>query len=420
MVEHEALTAETQDAIAHIGSANLVVGLLQCHGGPALDACLPAVEAQVALLPGVTRTVLAYPSAGALEHAPDGLPRGTDRVALLPHPLLAPAHLRPGATCTDEAQHALFALSRALRASTCVVLAAGEGGIEAELVERLAGPLLAHGLDLVTPCHARPRLGGLINNALLYPLVRALCGKRVRCLVGSDYAVSSRLAERRLTLEAGPSAVAAAGTIGSLVCEAIAGGLRVGQSRVGPWRPPASDGADLSAVLARVVAPLFLAMERHAAFWQKVRASQPVETFGEAAAVSDEGPAVDVAGMIHSCQLGCRNLQDVWGAFLPPASLLELRKLGRAAPEAFVMPDELWVRIVFDFALGHRQRAINRDHLLRSLTPLYLGWAASFVREVQDAGPEAVERRVETLCAVYEREKPYLLSRWRWPDRFNP
>jgi hypothetical protein len=420
MIERDVLSVAVQTTVARIGSADLVVGLLECRGGPEFDGFLPAVRAQVASLPGVARTVVACAAAGTEMSAPDEPPPADGAVVVVQQPLLAPGQQRSGVSLAGEAEYALFSLGRMLRASACVVLAPGKDGFQAESVTRLAGPLLAQGLDLVTACYARSRLGGLINTALVYPLVRSLYGKRVRCLIGSDFALSSRLAERRLMSEPSPATAGAAGTLGSLVCDAITAGLQVGQAHVGPWRPPAPDGTDLSSVLVRVVEPLFLDMERHAAFWQKMRASQPVPTFGEPETAADEAPPVDVADMIRSCQLGCRNLQEVWGVILPPATLLELRKLGRAAPDAFAMPDELWVRIVFDFALGHRMRIINRDHLLRSLTPLYLGWVASFVRDVGHIGTEAVEQRVERLCATYEHEKPYLLSRWRWPDRFNP
>jgi glucosylglycerate synthase len=30
------------------------------------------------------------------------------------------------------------------------------------------------------------------------------------------------------------------------------------------------------------------------------------------------------------------------------------------------------------------------------------------------------EDQIEELCMAYESEKPYLISRWRWPDRFTP
>ncbi len=84
------------------------------------------------------------------------------------------------------------------------------------------------------------------------------------------------------------------------------------------------------------------------------------------------------------------------------------------------MPDELWVRILYDFALAHRLRSISRSHLLGALTPLYLGWVASYVQEAANLSPFAAEQRLEQLARAYEENKPYLLRRWRWPDRFNP
>ena len=57
-------------------------------------------------------------------------------------------------------------------------------------------------------------------------------------------------------------------------------------------------------------------------------------------------------------------------------------------------------------------RTVAREHLLRALTPLYLGWVASFVLEVQPAGAPEVEERLERLCLTYEAHKPYLIARW--------
>ena len=84
------------------------------------------------------------------------------------------------------------------------------------------------------------------------------------------------------------------------------------------------------------------------------------------------------------------------------------------------MPDAVWARIVYDFVLAHRSRVMDRDHLLRALTPLYLGWLASYVLQVRDASAAEAEQRIDALCIAYETQKAYLISRWRWPDRFNP
>lgn len=419
MVEYAGLPTGTREEIERIGSADLVIGLVGFYQTPELDILVPAIRDQVAALRGVSRAVLAYPADAVVARVDDVSADGR-HLALLPHPLLAGADGRPGADGPHDPQNAFFQLGQSLGAPASVALSPGRDGILADSVARLVRPVLEAGLDLVTPCHARPRLEGLINNGLIYPLVRALYGKRVRCLAGSDFALSARLRDHLMA--GGHTSAAAAGghTLGSLVSEAAAGGFGIGQSHVGPWRPPALGGSDLSTVLALVLGPLLLAMERHAAFWQKVRGSQPVPTFGESAAVADEGAAVNVADMIRSCQLGCRNLQEVWGAVLPPATLLELGRLGRATPEQFTLPDDLWARIVYDFALGYRLRVMSRDHLLRSLTPLYLGWAASFILGAQRTGLAEIDQRIERLCLAYEGQKAYVIPRWRWPDRFNP
>jgi len=84
------------------------------------------------------------------------------------------------------------------------------------------------------------------------------------------------------------------------------------------------------------------------------------------------------------------------------------------------MPDALWARMVYDFALAHRLRTIGRSHLMGALTPLYLGWVASYVQEIALLPAAEVAERQERLARAFEENKPYLVSRWRWPDRFNP
>jgi hypothetical protein len=105
-----------------------------------------------------------------------------------------------------------------------------------------------------------------------------------------------------------------------------------------------------------------------------------------------DGAPADTTPMLETFQLGFRNLQEVWSLVLPPVTLLELKRLARPSTERFHMPDELWVRIVYDFALAYRLRTISRSHLLGALTPLYLGWVASYALEVGNASPAEAEQ----------------------------
>jgi hypothetical protein len=169
-----------------------------------------------------------------------------------------------------------------------------------------------------------------------------------------------------------------------------------------------------------VLGLVFGEMERQAQRWMRVRGSKAVDTFGEELMAEDPAPPPATGPLFSAFALGWQDLRRLWGEVLPPRSLLALQRLLRDPPEAFRVPDPLWARVVYDFAVGWRVKAMDRAQLLRSMAPLYLGWLAGFVSEVGPLSQVEAEARVERLCAAFEEEKPYLISRWRWPDRFSP
>lgn len=122
--------------------------------------------------------------------------------------------------------------------------------------------------------------------------------------------------------------------------------------------------------------------------------------------------------MLEGFRLAYNNLREIWGLVLPPNTLLGLKRLSSIDGAAFRMPETLWARIVFDFLIAYRMRTLNRGHLLGALIPLYLAWVAGHINTI--AAGEDPERHIELHAAAFEAEKPYLVARWRWPDRFNP
>ena len=320
-----------------------------------------------------------------------------------------------------------FALRRLLQfaaegqARACLVLDASLTSVTPDWIGRLVKPIIEHQFDLVVPFPARHKLDGAITSGIVYPLTRALYGKRLRQPLGSVYALSGRmlghlLAKQVWSIEAGQLA-----TDTRAASEAVCNGFSVAQAFVGPAEHAVDGSAlDLSNILAQVLTSTFDEMNRNAAFWQRVRGSEPVRWFGNPMGVPDNVASIDTGRMWESFRLGCRTLQEVWATVLSPAALLAFKYLAREEVSKAVMPDDLWARTIYDFALGYRLHVMNRSHLLRALTPLYLGWLAGFVDKMSSAHPHDVERRVQELSAVYENQKPYLISRWRWPDRFTP
>jgi hypothetical protein len=313
----------------------------------------------------------------------------------------------------------VFAAAEEFGARGCCIMASHLDSPSPLWAWQLAQPLFQNEVDLVLPHYARRKFEGLLNGSIIAPLLRALYGKRINNPMGPDLAVSRRLFQKMLTKSGGNNLAAKLHPLASLTPAALCSNLQVAEVHFGTRVYPPTDWTNMSSVLADVLTPVFLDMERNAPCWQKTRVSAPVPLTGEPSMVEHDAGTVDATHMIESFQLGIRELQEIWGLVLPPSTLFELRKLSRLALEQFRMADELWVKIVYDFALAHRLRTLSRDHLLRSLTPLYLGWVASYAHDLNSTGISP-ERRLERLALAYESGKSYLVSRWRWPDRFNP
>jgi hypothetical protein len=407
-----------------IVAADLVVGILAQNGQ--VDA-IPMIREALQTLPGVPRTVVIQNNGAPRPTSNEAQAADHNSAAEEQPPFVVSWRLSASDPLTvpvqnmSEAYDSIFAAAEKLGARACCVVASNLESLTSRWISQLTQPLLEMDFDLVTPCYAHHKFEGLINSSIICPLSRALYGKRIQNPMGPDLGLSGRLLEKVV----GTSSLAKAASnrmhpLVSIAPSAIDGSFRICQSHLGTRLYPATDWTNLSNLLAQILGPVFLGMERNTVAWQKTRGTQPVAVFGEPAPLSAEMGAVDVHRMLESFQLGTRNLQDIWSLVLPPGTLLGLRKLAVLSPGQFRMPDELWVQIVYDFALGHRQRTISREHLLRAMTPLYLGWVASYALELETAGGSAVEQRLERLALAYEAAKPYLVSRWRWPDRFNP
>jgi hypothetical protein len=421
----DALSQPELDRIERAGGADLVIGILDSDPGGEAGAPAAMVREALAEFAADTgrtqRAVLLChngdtgPVAAAHDTGSDGQP-----VSVFSYSLPAPGTAEEAEPGNGHAYRSVFAVSGKLGVRACSVIASQMRAVTPQWIYRLVQPVLELEFDLVAPRYTRHKMEGLLNRSILSPLHRALYGEQLQNPMGPDFGLSGKLLQTTLARASGAPRETESSPLAHIAPTAAYGGFRVCESHLGARTQPPTDWMNLSSLLARVLGPVFFEMERQAAFWQRIRGSNALPGFGLPEAASEDGGPVDVHRMLESFQLGAQNLQDVWGLILPPMTLLELRKMSRAPAGEFRMPDDLWVRIVYDFALAHRVRTISRDHLLRSITPLYLGWMASYALEMERAGPAEVDARIERLARAYEAGKPYLVSRWRWPDRFNP
>lgn len=338
---------------------------------------------------------------------------------MFPVTLPLPKLSGPGVPSMFARYQSVFAAAERLQARGCCIVASHLDVVTPQQAWQMAQPLFESDADLVLPHYARRKFEGLLNVAIIAPMVRALYGKRVNNPMGPDLGVSRRLLQKILALN-GNAGMERPHFLASLTPAALCQNLQIIEVHFGTRVYPPTDWTNMSSVLADVLSPVFLDIERNAPCWQRTRISGPVPVIGRPEPLSQDTGAMDTSRMVESFQLGNRELGEIWGMVLPPSILVELRKLSRLPPDQFRMPDELWVKIVYDFVLAHRLRTISRDHLLKSMTPLYAGWVASYAQDLIRSGQTSPERRVERLSLAFEAGKSYLVSRWRWPDRFNP
>jgi glucosylglycerate synthase len=396
-----------------LAPVDLALGVLTYNNAETLDGVRETAAAGAGRFPDA-RAALIVVDAGSSDGTRERAAAATLPNILVEHEVPAgervavPFHGVPG---RGAGLRAAFTLAHRLRARALVLLEADAVSATPAWIERLARPLLEDKADFLTAAYARHRYEGTISRLVLAPLVRALFGRRLQHPFGGQQALSARLVEHLLIhpkwswTGADVSDLWITGT-------AIADGFNVWEAWLGPHQiRSGTRTTDLPTMIAQTLGAAFTLMQRHEDLWLEVRGSEPLPAAGEAIAPGVEPMAVDVDRMREAFRQGARDLTAIWELILAPDTLAEVLVLEDGGGLRF--PDDLWARVVYDFALGHHYSVVHRDHLLRSLTPLYLGRTAAFVLATRGAGVAATQAYLEAVAVAFERQKAYLVEHWR-------
>jgi len=416
-----------QPALQGSGDADIVIGILSYNDAETIGPVIGAAQHGLSRFFPDVRAVIVNADGGSRDGTAEAAraaatdPGSFLQISYPVYPVHRIADNYPGVPGKGNALRAVFEVAEKIGARACAVVQSDVRSMTPEWTEALLRPVFDSEADYVSPLHQRHKYEATVLSGIVYPLVRALYGKRVREPIGADFAFSPRLMRHYLREPLSETEAGSAVSDVWIATQAMTNGFNLAEARLGPRiQAPRDPAPELSGILAVVLGALFTEVSRTAAVWQRTRGSASVKVFGPDLPPPIEPPPVDAAPMIEAFRLGYRNLEEIWKAVLPPATLVELKRMAARGADSFRMPDAVWARIVYDFVLAHRSRVMDRDHLLRALTPLYLGWLASYVLQVRDVSAVEAEQRIDALCIAYETQKAYLISRWRWPDRFNP
>jgi glycosyltransferase involved in cell wall biosynthesis len=415
-----AFRAEVHEQLEHIGQADIIVGIPSFNNANTIGHVVLAIQAGLAKYFPDQKAVIVNSDGGSSDGTMDVV-RNTsidDFDAILLHHRMEPvskiAFPYSGIPGKGSAFRTIFEIAEALNAKACAVVDSDLRSIAPEWIELLVKPVLEGGYDYVSPLYHRHKFDGTITNSIVYPLTRALYGKRVRQPIGGDFGFSGDLAKFYLTKDVWQTDVARFGIDIWMTTTAIANDFRVTQSFLGAKIHDAKDpGTDLSNMLYQVVSATFALMETYAGKWKPIHGSEPVPAFGFEYSVGLEQVNVNIPRMLNVFREGLRNLGEIWLDILGVGDFREVERLGALGDGDFNFPIALWTRVVYDYALAFHRNSFPVEHLIKSMTPLYVGKTASFIIEAKDMGQHDAEAEIEKLCIEFENSKDYLVSNWK-------
>ncbi|MGC2049764.1 MAG: cell wall biosynthesis glycosyltransferase [Gallionella sp.] len=411
---------EVHEQLELIGQADIIVGIPSFNNARTIGHVVRAIQAGLAKYFPDHKAVVVNSDGGSSDGTMDVVHNTSidDFNAILLHHRVEPISKivfpYSGIPGKGSAFRTIFEIAEALGAKACAVVDSDLRSITPEWIELLVKPVLSGNYDYVSPLYHRHKFDGTITNSIVYPLTRALYGKRVRQPIGGDFGFSGNLAQFYLTKDVWESDVARFGIDIWMTTTAIANGFKVTQSFLGAKIHDAKDpGTDLSNMLYQVVSATFALMETYAGVWTPVHGSEPVPSFGFEYTVGLEQVNVNIARMLNTFREGLRNLGEIWLNILGAGDYSEVERLGTLADSEFHFPIGLWTRVVYDYALAFHKKKLPVEHLIKSMTPLYVGKTASFILQAKDMLQQEAEAEIEKLCMEFENNKDYLVNNWK-------
>ena len=413
-----ALPPEVEARLAELGGAELVVGLFSYEHARTIAGVLDGIEKGVrAHFPGVP-TIVVHSDGGSTDGTVEAVEDsvGDLPVVRLTHYVPGVQRATPpvaGVPGADAAFRAFCRVAATVGARASLLVGADLRALPDEWIEGLLRPVWEGELDFAAPLFARHALDGTMTTCLLYPLARALYGRAVRHMAPSEVAISADLLGH---LAETATRTRAARTLPLFLTTSAAAhrGARLGELWVGPRAAePHGARSDLGAVMSESVGAEFALAELYEEQWREGAACPEPRRCGQPVAPLTPSPVPNLEEMVTVFRQGVRDLVPIWEHALSPATMADLYPLADLAPDEFTFSPALWARVVYDSLLAYRFRVLHRDHLLRSLVPLYLGRVAGLAREVAGRPAAVQERLVERQVEAFQAAKADFADRWR-------
>jgi glycosyltransferase involved in cell wall biosynthesis len=417
-----AIDEKTQEQLKEIGSADIVIGIPSYNNADTIGRVIKAAELGLAKYFASYKGVILVSEGGSVEETQSAIDALKDKHyfenSFIAKPefetrILGTKYI--GASGKGTAIKAILEAARILNAKAGCMLDSDLRSISPEWIELLIAPVVMKGFGLVTPYYSRHKYDGTITNMIAYPLTWSIYGRRVRQPIGGDFGFSLELIESLLSKDVWETDIARFGIDIWMTTVAICENLKICQSYLGAKIHDDKDpGKDLSPMFKQVVGTIFRLMDIYHEKWFQVKGSRPTAIFGFESEVAPKPLNVDSENMVHIFKEGVSKYMHVWEKVMEEENCEKIKEVAKMENSHFELPNELWIKSLFDFILAFRKQpeGLDHDEIIEALVPLYYAKVASFVRKTQNLDSHQAEEVIKEQCSTFEKLKPYLISRW--------
>lgn len=419
MAEDSFLTDDLLRQLISVGEVDLLVGLPSHNNAETIGRAVEAIEESFQRAFPRQRVVIVNVDAGSSDGTSDVFLNAVLRKDGNSRGLTSLRTEHRVVTRYDNPTPAtvfrtIVATADLLRARACAVVSAGTPNLTADWIGNLLQPIYRQDFDFVTPLYARPRFDGLLARTLLYPMSRAIFGKRIRELHSTELAFSGRLATNCANQKVWRESPVQDLPQTCIALTAVTSNYRCCQSFLGPKLRPANvTTPDIVTAVRQAVGALFWCIDANESYWIDRSGSESVPTFGPEHELTDEQPAINLDRIFELFRSGVAELSPILKTIVAADTYAEIQRLEKLDESALCFDNSLWVKTLYDFATAYHRTLLNRDHLVQALVPLYRGKIYAFFRQHAASSPADIEADSENLCLEFERQKPHLVERWK-------
>lgn len=410
-----AVSPEINEQIRDIGSADVMVAIPAYNNERTISNVMEAAAEGLSTFFPDMKSVIFVCEGGSLDETKN-VARMTN-IGLSVNKIVGTYR---GESGKGYALRAVFQAALTLGTKGCALIDGDTRSVTPDWVNNLLTPIVQEGYDFVAPYYKRYKFDGTITNIIVYPLMNALYGKRLRQPIGGDYGLSNNYINLLAKEDVWDVFVGQFGIDVWMAITAITKGARICQANLGAKVHTARDPAfRLGPMYLHVLSTMFRSMTKYQDYWMKVNNFEDVEIKGTALSWEPEPIPISVTRLVEEFNMGMAHFSPLYREILSEDSYGRLAQIANSevcVPEGycdFFIPADLWARIVYDLAVVFNCWKGNTHKLIDLSSPLYFGKVASLANRTMDLDYDETEKVIEDNMRSFENEKVYLVSRWK-------